>query len=511
MPDRDGRELGQRERGPRPRGDRGPRRRAARRYRDPAGRGPAPDRGEAAGGQGLCRAALRAGEPDRPAGLGQPEAALRHPYRRKILSRRAPGLRRSRHRRGQGGGARDQGLQAGHGLAAGALGRARLRRRAGGDPGRRGKARGDGKPAPRRALQLEAKRPAADRRQVRRGGELAAAGRRRAHPRDGRQGDRRAHRALPHERPDRRPAGRDRGQGARAFRLHARAPAQPLFLLRLPAQHIDQGARGQPGRGRHRLPLDGAADGPVRRDLFPYGGRGGELDRPGAVHRPEPRLRQSGGRHLPSFRHPRDPRRGACRGQRHLQGALQRRRRDDRRPAPARHPAADRGPGAGGRRRPGGRGRRPPRQVHRARAVPGQAQDPSPRRARPRPARAARDRRRHRADLRPDLRGRAAPPPQARHGARPGCPRVHQRGGVRRVRRLLGQVELRLDRAAGDQIRAQAPDQPILLQQGSVLRQRLLPELRHADRRPDPPGARRRRRAARPPRRPARARPAGAR
>ena len=155
------------------------------------------------------------------------------PYRRKILSRRAPGLRRSRHRRGPGGGARDQGLQAGHGLAAGALGRARLRRRAGGDPGRRGKARGDGKPAPCRALQLEGKRPAADRRQVRRGGELAAAGRRRAHPGHGRQGDRRAHRALPHERPDRR-RGWTRSR-PRSARFPATRPSSSAAPISAPA------------------------------------------------------------------------------------------------------------------------------------------------------------------------------------------------------------------------------------------------------------------------------------
>ena len=80
--------------------------------------------------------------------------------------------------------------------------------------------------------------------------------------------------------------------------------------------------------------------------------------------------------------------------------------------------------------------------------LPRQAEDPSPRRARYSPAIAARDRRRQRPDLRPDLRGGAPSAAQARDGARPGRAGLHQRGGVRGLRRLLGQVELRLDRAA---------------------------------------------------------------
>ncbi len=52
-------------------------------------------------------------------------------------------------------------------------------------------------------------------------------------------------------------------------------------------------------------------------------------------------------------------------------------------------------------------------------------------------ARAARDARRHRDRLRPDLRRRKAPPPQARPLSRPGQARLHQRSGVRGLRRLL--------------------------------------------------------------------------
>ena len=60
-------------------------------------------------------------------------------------------------------------------------------------------------------------------------------------------------------------------------------PRIALFLLRLSAQHLDQGARGQPGARRHRLPLHGAVDGPQHRDLHPDGRRRRHLDRPGAV------------------------------------------------------------------------------------------------------------------------------------------------------------------------------------------------------------------------------------
>ena len=54
------------------------------------------------------------------------------------------------------------------------------------------------------------------------------------------------------------------------------------------------------------------------------------------------------------------------------------------------------------------------------------------------PARAARVEGRVGADLRPDLRRREAPPPQARHLPRSGQARVHQPGGLRGLRRLLG-------------------------------------------------------------------------
>ena len=52
----------------------------------------------------------------------------------------------------------------------------------------------------------------------------------------------------------------------------------------------------------------------------------------------------------------------------------------------------------------------------------------------------------------------------------PGQARGDQRGGVRRLRRLQRAVELPVGRAAGNRVRAQAPDQPVVLQQGFLLR-----------------------------------------
>ena len=46
------------------------------------------------------------------------------------------------------------------------------------------------------------------------------------------------------------------------------------------------------------------------------------------------------------------------------------------------------------------------------------------------------------------------------------------------------QVELRVGRAGGDRVRPQAHDRPVVVQQGLLVRQRLLPELRHRRRRP---------------------------
>ena len=57
--------------------------------------------------------------------------------------------------------------------------------------------------------------------------------------------------------------------------------------------------------------------------------------------------------------------------------------------------------------------------------------------------------------------------------------RRHQRSGLRRLRRLRRQVELRLGAAADDRMGPQAHHRPVELQQGLFLRQGLLPVLRH--------------------------------
>ena len=115
--------------------------------------------------------------------------------------------------------------------------------------------------------------------------------------------------------------------------------------------------------------------------------------------------------------------------------------------------------------------------------LPPGVRSPSPRRARSHPARVPGDQGHHGHHLRPDLRHREAPPPQARHHGRPGGARGDQRPGVRRLRRLQRQEQLPVGRAAGNRVRPQAHDQPEHLQQGHELPQGLLPELRHRRRR----------------------------
>ncbi len=109
---------------------------------------------------------------------------------------------------------------------------------------------------------------------------------------------------------------------------------------------------------------------------------------------------------------------------------------------------------------------------------PGDHISPSPR-TRRRAARAARDAGPHGPDLRPDLRRREAPPAQTRHLSRSGRARLHQRRGVRGLRRLFAQLELHLGAAARNRIRPQADDRPVQLQQGLFLRRGLLPQLCH--------------------------------
>jgi indolepyruvate ferredoxin oxidoreductase len=81
---------------------------------------------------------------------------------------------------------------------------------------------------------------------------------------------------------------------------------------------------------------------------------------------------------------------------------------------------------------------------------------PSPRRPRRRAARTARGEGRLGADLRPDLRGREAPPPQARHLPDPDKRVIINELVCEGCGDCGVQVELRLGRAGGDRVRPQA-------------------------------------------------------
>ena len=87
------------------------------------------------------------------------------------------------------------------------------------------------------------------------------------------------------------------------------AARTPLFLLRLPAQHLDhvpEGSRALAGIGCHDMAMwmDRDTD-----DLQPDGRRRRGLDRPGALHRDAARLPEHRRRHLFPFRPAGDPRR----------------------------------------------------------------------------------------------------------------------------------------------------------------------------------------------------------
>jgi indolepyruvate ferredoxin oxidoreductase len=71
-----------------------------------------------------------------------------------------------------------------------------------------------------------------------------------------------------------------------------------------------------------------------------------------------------------------------------------------------------------------------------------------------------------------------APAPEKEGARRSGQAHGDQRSRVRRLRRLRHPVQLRVDPAEGNRIRPQAHDRPVQLQQGLLVRERLLPELR---------------------------------
>ena len=145
-------------------------------------------------------------------------------------------------------------------------------------------------------------------------------------------------------------------------------------------------------------------------------------------------------------------------------------------------PGRHRAPGCGRRREDGGRGLRRSGKVS-VRLFRARHRNSSSRRSRQGAAHAARDAGRHGAALRPDLRRGKAPPPQARQVSRSRQARRHQRTGLRRLRRLRRQIQLRVGGAGRDRVRAQAHHRPVVVQQGLLLRQWFLSELRHGRRR----------------------------
>ena len=204
------------------------------------------------------------------------------------------------------------------------------------------------------------------------------------------------------------------------------------------------------------------------------------MDRSGAVHRRAPPVPEHRRRNVLPLRAARRPGVRRSRGEHHLQAAVQRGRRDDGRAG--RRGRADRRTAdaqADGRRRQAHhRVRRRTAQAPQARTGQGHGRVASrpPRRG---PAGVARGRGRDGADLRPALRRRRTQAAQARHAPHPHHPGAHQRGGVRRLRRLRREVQLPLGTAGGHRVRPQDADRPDVLQYRLQLSGRGLPLLRH--------------------------------
>ena len=257
----------------------------------------------------------------------------------------------------------------------------------------------------------------------------------------------------------------------------------PYFCPGCPHSTSTQVPEGSQGAGRDRLPLHGPVDGPRHQPLHPDGRRGRVLAGRGAVQHAAAHVPERRRRHLLPFGLAGGPRRHGGRRQHHLQDPLQRRGRHDRRPEDGDrqsrragdHPAArSRGRAARSRSSPTSRtstrwrtGFAPGVRVHHRDEL-----DAVQRRLREVAGRLG-------AGLRPDLRRREAPPPQARRVPRSGRAGRDQRAGLRGLRRLRRRQQLRRGPAGGDRVRPQAPDRPVRLQQGLSLPQGLLPELRH--------------------------------
>ena len=300
-----------------------------RRPQHPLARRPFRGRGAPSRSEARSRPRLCAAQPPRPVGVGYAGRAHRRRRLRQGVPRRHAGVRRPRDRRRHGASAGSAPLQGGARLATGAGRDPPLRRRPRRNCRRRREARPDRRPDQDDPLRRGRRAGGGGQARPGRGEPLPCGARTlaRARGRGPRAPPRGARRGAPLEPP--RPLRRTRAAADRGLE----SPAHPLFLLRLPAQHVDPGSRRQPRPFRHRLPLPRAVDGPQHRQLQPDGRRGSALDRPGAVFRRETRFHQYRRRHLFPFRPAGDPGRGRRRRQRHLQDPLQRRGGDDRRPA----------------------------------------------------------------------------------------------------------------------------------------------------------------------------------
>ncbi len=304
---------------PRPRQDHHPRRfrDAARRPQHPAGRHRARPGSPPARFQARRHARLRAGEQAQPHDLlGRPQPQGRRHHRRQELSRRPPGARRARPRRGRMQRHRPAPLQGRLSVAdqpprpVGVRAGSRAHHRG------RGEALAHRSPGPRGTLRH--RQPAGLHRQEGRARKLAVPGQGRARSQRHRHLHRRAPARSGAQRRDRGAGRAPQGSPARARGDRGRRRPHSVFLLGLSAQLLDRGAGRQPRLCRHRLPLHGAVDGPLDLGLHPDGRRGHQLDRRSAVLQASARIPESRRRHLQSFGLARSARRHPGRRQHHL-------------------------------------------------------------------------------------------------------------------------------------------------------------------------------------------------